>query len=468
MLTMAFECLTVLSDPSISLDVFNVDENSRADILGRDAGSQISCTILDHIAALGDSIPLALNLLTLMSENRAGRENILHGVIALCTKSEEERIEHPTMQQIMAASEWLIEQYQILQSKVPDDEAQLIFKHLEYLLKITCIRFHEDIDAGPLEEPKSAPSRFAAIAKEASTRGSTDEPPDFLCGATFYHVLNDSESLGVFWANWHSRPESKSRITTQARLSKYVGWDIGRELDRFCIADILHPWLTHPVRPLNESMIPQSETRALEFEAFPPHQKDQTAASAEMSQPNKEHQSAAKVPDEGDTEDTQALQQATRVELGALDNILTTQIDELGNQEAEEEGDLDLYADLYPAAEEDKLDQNVSVEVKEEKEQEAVDIQPSKDEQVKIDFAEPSSEEEEEEEEDIIQDRDTSKAETKPSPEAEDRPTEEPGSNILNFSAAELQELLKDRSKVEDLLANNPMLLEKLKERLKK
>jgi hypothetical protein len=50
----------------------------------------------------------------------------------------------------------------------------------------------------------------------------------------------------------------------------------------------------------------------------------------------------------------------------------------------------------------------------------------------------------------------------------EETPPDAPTANILNLGAEELQELLKDRSKVEDLLAKNPILLEKLKERLKK
>jgi len=474
-LTMALECLTVLSDQSISLDIFALRENSNADVLQRDAGALISCTILDHIAALGENIPVALHLLQVMSQNRGGRENILHGVIALCTKSENEKILHPSMQQIITGSQWLIQQYQVVQAQVPDETVILVFKYLENILKKTCIKFHADMDAMPLEKPKSAPSRFAAVAKEASARGSADEPPSHLSAASFYQMLNDSKSVGIFWRNRDTRPQSKAPVTMQAKLSKYIGWDIGQELNRFCVADILHPWLTHPIRSLNENMIPNLE--AQDFEPSPAEQEG--GAAVDISIPHKEEETTAKSPSRLDAEKDQALRKATRVELGALDNILTAQIDQGEDQDAEEEADVDLYADLYPAvtAEENKPLENEPLELKDEEPEDLVNLQTDQGEKVKIDFAESSSDEEEEEQADedecVMPEEEDVKAvdseRNMSTQNAEDTPVDTtPAGNILNLGADELQELLKDRSKVEEMLAKNPILLEKLKERLKK
>ena len=477
-LTMALECLTILSDQSISLDVFNLPGSSNVDVLQRDAGALISCTILDHIAALGENIPIALNLLHLMSQNRRGRENILHGVIALCTKSEQEKIMHPTMQQIMTGSQWLIQQYQIVQAQVPDENVILVFNCLENILKKTCINFHADMDAMPLEKPKSAPSRFAAVAKEASARGSAGEPPSFLSAASFYQMLHDSKSLGIFWTNRFTRPQSKAPVTMRAKLSKYTGWDIGQELNRFCVADILHPWFTHPMRPLNENMIPQPEAPDLGMEPSPVEQQGE---AVHVSLPHKDKETTAKSPSKLHVQEDQALQQATRVELEAFDNILTAQIDQGEDQDVEEEADVDLYADLYPAfaAEEDKSLKSELVEMEEEEEaEERIDLQTDQVDQVNIDFAESSSDEEEEEqadeengqksEENATKEEDVQHEGNTSTPKTEDTPVDTPAGNILNLGAEELQELLKDRSKVEDLLAKNPILLEKLKERLKK
>jgi hypothetical protein len=221
-------------------------------------------------------------------------------------------------------------------------------------------------------------------------------------------------------------------------------------------------------------MIPQQEFPDLAIEPSPAEHQGE---AADISPPHKEEEATAKSPSKEHVEEDQALQQATRVELEAFDNILTAQIDQREDEDAEEEADVDLYADLYPAvaAEEDTSLRHELAEMKEEEAEERIDPQG---EQVKIDFAESSSDEEEEEqadedngrksEENAIKDEDAEPEGNTSTLKTEETPPDAPTANILNLGAEELQELLKDRSKVEDLLAKNPILLEKLKERLKK
>jgi hypothetical protein len=456
-LTMALECITALSDQSVTLNFFKINTNDEADVLRLDAGSLVCCTILDHIAAMGENVPLALNVLITMLQSRRGRKNIQHGIVALCTKAQGDTIENPTSEQVITAAQWLVQQYEAIKIQAPDESVKFIFGHLENILKQACVSIHYDRDLPPLEKPKSAPVRFALVAKEASSRGSTDINVDFSSG--YYSFMYDCQALEAFETN-QSRPESDSALQQAAKLAKYSGWDIGHEMDRFCVADILHPWLTHPMRLLNENMIrqrKQPEEYPTEVEIYEEPQQDEIT---------KEDSGIATLSERGE-DDTKTLD-AAKVELGSLPDVLNEEINNQFNKvgdDEEEEEEIDLYGDLYPGTAElceaeEQLHDGLSQEqpIKEENEE----LQEPED-RVQIDFDE-SSESESEEEANVANDAQEGEVQAK-----ESQPLACPeNASSATVTGMDLEELLKDQKKVEMLLKSNPALLEQLKARMNK
>ncbi len=369
LVTMALECLTALADPTITLDVFRLDHpEDAADVLRRDAGAAICCTIFEHITLLGENVPLALNLLETMVDNRLGRENILHGIVKLCTKAQAGQIEHPTAEQVLNAAQWLVQQYQTIQSQAeeqaPDETSKkttkYVFGTLETILKRACVGgLHHDIDL-PSMDSRNAPLKFAAQAKEATSRGTRRFVPLFPCNGGHIQLMQDCHELAVFWRNQSLRPISPvSAVTSAAKLSKYVNWDIGSEtMDKFCIAGILHPWLTHPRRPLNESMRAQP--------VHDPEQSDEergekdAGAVLETSpkeDPHEQHDGApGALPAREEATTSPAIDTQVNVDLSALPDLFRQQPQPTHTaqavqnaQDAEEDemdDDFDLYADL--------------------------------------------------------------------------------------------------------------------------
>ena len=402
LVTMALECLTALADPSVTLDVFGLDRPADAsDVIRLEAGAAICCTILDHITIIGENVPLALNLLEIMTENRRGRENILHGIVKLCTKTQAEQIEHPTSEQILTAAQWLIQHYQAIKlnadEHAPDEIAKettkYVFGTLEIILKRACVGgLHYDVDL-PSMDSRTAPVKFAAQAKEATSRGARRFIPDFPCNGGHIQLLQDCQELAVFWKNQALRPIAPvSAVTNAAKLSKYVNWDIGSEtMDKFCIAGILHPWLTHPRRPLNESMrvqpaydpedlehpghdhmdmeaMPNADTDAQKL-AHPGglpvgEQSDKPSTLMDGKEADDENKEASKddkkdamefsVEDiKQETDATAAIDTQVNVDLGALSDLFRQQPPPSETAQAADEEDIDddfdLYADLMPA-----------------------------------------------------------------------------------------------------------------------
>ncbi len=379
LVTMALECLTALANPSITLDVFRLDRpGDAADVLRRDAGAAICGTIFEHITLLGENVPLALNLLEMMADNRRGRENILHGIVKLCTKAQAGQIEHPTAEQVLTAAQWLVQQYRTIQSQAeeqaPDqtskETTKYVFGTLETILKRACVGgLHYDVDL-PSMDSRSAPVKFAAQAKEATSRGAHRFVPDFPCNGGHIQLMQDCHELAVFWKNQSLRPIAPvSAVTSAAKLSKYVNWDIGSEtMDKFCIAGILHPWLTHPRRPLNESMRAQPEH---DLEQLDQEQGkkgiDDNLATTSKDDPREPNDGApGPLPAKEEANTSPAIDTQVNVDLGALPDLfrqqpqptLTAQTAQAAEEEDEMDEDFDLYADLMPdqAAPEDAED----------------------------------------------------------------------------------------------------------------
>lgn len=450
-LTMALECITVLCDPSVTLDVFKINASS-LDVIGKDAGSLISCIILDHIAVLGENIPLALNILQTMVKNRIGRDNVRHGIIQLCTKSQGEHIEYPTNEQIITAAQWLVHQYRTIQNQSSDPTVKFVFESLENILKEACISNHYDGSLGPLEQARPAPARFAMVAKEASSRGLKEGIKRKLKGS-YLDLFQDCESIGIFWMNQNLRQiHNSSTGAHAAKLSKYIGWDIGQEMDKFCMADILHPWLTHPVRPLNERMNAQ-------------HQADEYQAEdgyIEVGPSETENgQDPTMTGIVADTIDSQVIVQPQQVDIGSLSEVLKTKAEDI-EQPIEDEEEIDLYADLYQDLDAPKTEEvGGNITLKQEEECCAQDDQEN--ERVQINFEEDGDSSDSKE--------DDPEANPEEIAEESELLTTEPVKQEHDAAPAYLQddlkELLKDQRKVEELLVNNPALLAQLKERLR-
>ena len=431
LVTMALECLTALADPSISLDsvvcsAFGSKDDSKndrkksvssPDMIRRNAGAAICCTILDHIAIIGGNVPLALNLLNMMSQDRRGRDCILHGIINLCSSTQGAKaagapqvdanhLDRPTPDQMLNAACWLIQQYQTIQANAhhaPDsttrDTTAYVFGTLESILKRACVfGLHEDHgrdldDSLPPLDNRTAPAKFAAQAKEATIRGETARLVlDFPCNGGYAQLLQDCQELYIFWKNQNLRPIAPvSTVTNACKLAKYVNWDIGSEtMDKFCIAGILHPWLTHPTRPLNESMRAEKctdeeymETDVAEqpYAVLPSREQDAPTAAKDgigisdrMEENNNGDEGVKKEgPAAGGmdvkTEATPATAQIdtqVNVDLGALPDLFQAG---QGADEDDAEDDFDLYADLMPAETTEPAaveEPKVEVEVKDE------------------------------------------------------------------------------------------------------
>lgn len=458
-MTMILECITVLADPSITLDVFKTSTSSATDVLGKDAGSLMSCIILDHIAVLGENIPLALNLLRLMGHNQRGRHNIQLGVIQLCMKSQGEKIENPTEEQIFAAAQWLVYQYNTILSQSSDETVEYIFKSLENILVEACV---SNYDAGPaqIEKGKTAPARFVAVAKEASTRGTKMSIQGSRLKLHHLHFLQDCESLIVFWKNQSLRQmHMASEGAHSAKLAKYTGWNIGEEMDRFCMADILHPWMTHPVRPLNENMNAQPEDGDYQTE-----EEDIQVEQQEEPEKDVPIQTSPKLK----LEETTTVEAAQKVDLVSLSEVLRTHAEGEEQPAGDDDEEIDLYADLYPSIDLPKTEEIIpdthDVKIEEYPVQDG-DIEEN--ERVQINFNDED-------------DNDTNST-SEPDDEEVEANEDEPQVDVLPvntndnqaqddsapaFSQEYLEDLLKDQRKVEELLKSNPELLAQLKERL--
>jgi len=450
-LTMTFECLIVLSDPSIRLDIFETRTSAAEDILGKEAGSLISCIILDHIAVLGPNIPLAINLLQIMSQYKTGRNNILLGVVQLCMKSQGEQIEYPTIEQVVAATQWLVYQYKTIQSQSQDEAVTFVFNSLENILIEASVVNHSESGMSEDQKRRSAPSRFAAVAKEASTRGSTRGFKSRYNKGNHLDLIQDCESAVIFWRNQDLRHIHGSAAAAHAaRLSKYIGWDIGQEMDKFCMADILHPWMTHPGRPLNEKMNAEQLDDDSQHEGF---------MQSEVAQEQQiEETGGLQEPIKDEVKD-QSMTEAPKVDLASLSEVLKTNTEGIALA-AEEDEEIDLYADLYPSMDLPKIEEpETQIKSEEEMVQETMEETAP----VQINF----------DEEDDNEDSSASDQEEKEDKQEEDDP-DAPATNEDHleeetdraYSQDDLKDLLKDRKKVEELLASNPALLAQLKERL--
>jgi hypothetical protein len=367
LLSMAFECIIVLADPSISLDIFGSESSADSlDVLREDTGAEICSLILEHVGIIGENIPLALHLLGLMATTRRGREGILHGAVKLCTKSSQGiAVDIASTDQVVPAIHWLVQQYQNVRSQSDEESIQYIFGSLETILKQACVKgLFSDLDLPSLDS-KSAPARFASVAKEAGVRGSRHFLPDFPCNGGYYQLLQDCQELEIFWRNQTLRAiVESSTLTNAAKLSKYVTWDIGSELGKFCIAGIIHPWLTHPRRPLGETMRAEPDYSEEAFDLGDEDKEEQLPMEQRVEPSERKND-----PPTGTLKDAEVKNSAletteasqVNVDLGKLPDLFRQQKAPEGSEGSEgsegkkkqeddaDDEDFDLYADLYPA-----------------------------------------------------------------------------------------------------------------------
>jgi len=135
-------------------------------------------------------------------------------------------------------------------------------------MKEICASMHADISA--LEaygEPSPAPLRFAAATQAAvdlAVKSGLDpnaaevrwQTPSQV-GMRSQEVIFD-RATRAFWKNYKERSVQQSSATAGAVLRKYSRRDCAPDV-HLTIAGLLHAPLTHPVRPLEETMQPEGE-----------------------------------------------------------------------------------------------------------------------------------------------------------------------------------------------------------------
>jgi hypothetical protein len=466
------------------LDVFDEEvQNAASDVPRPSSGSVISSILMDHIAALGANIPLVLNLFKLMLQSYYGRESIRKGIVALCTKAQDVQIPDPTTEQIVTAAQWLASQYRALKLHTDDEDMKLVFDNLESVLKEACITMDQDLDLIEDELPPPAPVRFAKMAIRASrvSAESTWVSPqldrDHQFSPESSNLLSDSECVKLFWSNHSARQIPPSSSTTSIALSKYSRWHVSGPLSTFCVAGMFHPWLTHPSRPLNESMRIGDETLASKSEMEEKLQKEEenhTVAAPE--------QSAEVQPTQKDDEEIRKdAEPAIQFKLPEIPDIKPYEDGGEPNQVVGEDEGLDLYADLVPVLDEPNAETQAEPgsdgEAQEEIKQENPDVQPTISgegvEKMEIRFDEESQESEEvaADSKEHIPDS-TIQASGHAEGDVEQSRKEEIGSetakdtNLSNVE--EIKAILGDKEKIAELLRKNPALLAALKQKISK
>lgn len=474
-ITMILECLMVFCNPDISIDVFQDNKaTSVADILRPTSGALIASTLFDHITALGVNIPLAINILKQLSKSPIGRSCIGHGVLLLFSKAQGKKLHDITPELIMSAMQWLVTQYRTIKSQVQDENAKLIFSNLEHILKQVCLSMDDDEREPPYDVAPPAAVRFASVAKQASIHSRKARSNKFFLAVSGDESLKDCPTLLLFWKNFKARQVPRSAARNSAALQKYFTWEVAGKLQQFCMADLLHPWLTHPSRLLNEGMRAKMDKEenhcaaGYDLETLGKtekgtHSKDDTPANVSDTK-NK-----TKFTHEQRKEDF-----SLQIDLPEIPVIVP---EEQAAEVDQDDAAFDLYADLYPAvADRKEVDTKenkfVPQEVQEamviktepmEEEQDDAE-EPSKDEALEKDAMPetankmPDIQEEENEEE--------QKREEEQEREQEDSLPLMSSMPSIPSDPKELEALLQDKEKIAHLLSQNPELLAALKAKL--
>eukprot|EP00890_Picochlorum_soloecismus_P005647 jgi/Picsp_1/6083/NSC_03437-R1_hypothetical protein COCSUDRAFT_56177 [Coccomyxa subellipsoidea C-169] len=484
--TMALECLTVLCDKSIKLDVFDEEEKTVAsDVPRPTSGSVISSILMDHIVALGANIPLVLNIFKLMLQSYYGRESLRKGIVALCTKGQDVQIPDPTTEQILTAAQWLASQYRALKIHTNDENMKLVFDNLESVLKEACITMDQDLDFIEDELPHPAPVRFAKMAIRASkvsAESTRVSYGDHSLSPSIDNLLSDSECAKLFWSNHSARQIPLSSSSASIALSKYSRWNVSGPLSTFCIAGMFHPWLTHPTRPLNESMrVSHREDSLVQLDMKKKRPKEETH---NLTMPDKEH-SAIQHTKKDDKEIARNAEPAIQFELPQIPEINPYEHGGGPNQVVGEDAGIDLYADLVPALdeptaedEEPQAKPDSDGEPHTEIKKESIDVHPNIPEEdgekleIRFDEDTEGSEEVTTDSKEQVPDSTHQDLGLHAEGDAEQSGKAELASEVTqdtNLSSVEdIKAILGDKEKIAELLRKNPALLAALKQKITK
>ena len=474
-LTMILECLTILCNPSITLDLVNSGNASSADTFRPGSGALVASILFDRITALGVNIPLVLNIFTIMVQTLPGRESMRKGIVRLFSKTRGLEIRDPTPQHMMTAVQWLVTQYRNLQSQVEDEGIKAIFSNLEHILKEMCLHMDSDLCMPELEPPPPAPVRFAALVKLLVERdGDSIGHSTSYIDISKFEGTKECDAVQLFWKNRQTRAVSINRA---ASLRKFVRWEVSGKYTNFCVAGLMHPWLTHPTRLLNESMRPKKEYHHGETGDI------QGASDVEIPA------SVAPFLDEEDAGVNEAVLASQVEEKPSMPQIhiplpeIPDIAPEPGSNVAEEDEGLDLYADLYPGVTgTNDTEEGVEAQPAETKETLA-DKEGTKmehDEEMKEPDEEKQATLHEIKMEDNVAgelctlnegqvEKVEDREKTQESSEIEKQAhTQEPQPIPLDIptSSEELQDILRDKKRLEELLAKNPALLAALKAKI--
>ena len=285
--TMAVECLMILCNQDQKLDPMAPPELSAIqDVPAVQSSTIIATILLEILSTLGVNVPLAQRILRLLTGTFPGRAALRRAAtIVHASASGEPAPVDASVAQIAVAAQWVATRYWGLsqQAKQAGASGADSFVDVADIMKEICVSLDVDGLAPPPAPPPVA-VRFTAAAQaaiEAATAAELaenearwDRGEDSVVrfqdavavvgvpggGGGVETGAAANLSLGIcdavtrmYWRNYRARMVQQTQLATDLILKKYTR--------RACLPDegltitsVLHPPLTHPLRPLVEEM----------------------------------------------------------------------------------------------------------------------------------------------------------------------------------------------------------------------
>lgn len=368
--TMVMECLLALCNIDICLDpIISREQAAAEETLSVVQATAVSAALLEHLPALGANIPLANDVIKLLSKTASGRIALRHAAAALHHAAAgqqmppELRPEHA-----IAGAQYVANKYWTMASSVKDNPAMAsvyqTFEDVCTVMKDICTTI--DGDAAP-GASAPAPMRFAVAAQAAVAKRSADrrrgrerdgdvrwECPG-TSSSSFAGVLALCHCDGrttdvfdpvtrVFWRNHMARSVPQTPASTAASLRRYYRKECA--FDRgLAVVTTLHAPLSHPTRPMDEDMIYGNDGVALILDAL--QQQQQVEEEIERIKGEEDGSIVAKEERIVKEEGRENVEEAAAAAMAAVVNVVLPM--SIEPQQDAGAVEFDLYADLMDA-----------------------------------------------------------------------------------------------------------------------
>lgn len=277
--TMSLECLAVLCNPDIVLDRLASQEvNEINEVLPMAQATEVAAYLFEGLPTFGENAVLGARLLGLLASTRTGRLAMYKAIITLhgtaMRGSDGVGPKEADTAAVVEAARWAAGVYRSLSEQARQAEATLLaqtFTDIVDLLKGLCTTWEVDTDTGGgvvnlealVVTPPPAPERFVAATRaalagevEAGLRnevgGGGGEEGEDASGFASNFASDQGNSADVsvqlFWKNHAERQVA----TSPATVKLYGRWEVDDEV--FSVTSLLHPPLSHFLRPVDERM----------------------------------------------------------------------------------------------------------------------------------------------------------------------------------------------------------------------